>query len=84
MPDTFVVTSSSEFGINVRHCGERHLYLFGIGENEAGHRVFTITTCRPFKKALHPPGYFQEQARAFAEAAARDLGLLAKQDLPEA
>lgn len=84
MPDTFVVTSSSEFGINVRHCEERHLYLFGIGEDDAGHRVFTIATCRPFKKASHPPECFQDQARAFAEAAARDLGLLAKQDQSEA
>ena len=76
MPGEFIVETSSEFGINIRHCDERHLYLFGIGENEVGSKGFTTSSLRPFKKAKHPAEDFQDAAREFAENAARELGLL--------
>lgn len=72
----FTVETSSEFGINIRHCEERHLYLFGIGEDEAGAKGFTTSSLRAFKKAKHPAEDFQGAAREFAEKAARELGLL--------
>jgi hypothetical protein len=76
MPDEFAVERSSEFGINIRHCEERHLYLFGIGKDEAGARGFTTSSLRAVKKAKHPAEDFQDAAREFAEKAARELGLL--------
>ena len=76
MPGLFTVETSSEFGINVRHCEERHLYLFGIGEDEAGAKGFTTASMRAFRTAKHAAEDFQAAARAFAENSARDLGLL--------
>jgi hypothetical protein len=76
MAGDFTVETSSEFGINIRHCEERHLYLFGIGEDDAGAKGFTSASMRPNKSAKHPAEDFQDTARVFAENAARELGLL--------
>ena len=76
MPGEFTVEASSEFGINIRHGEEGHLFLFGIGEDETGAKTFTSTSRRASSKAKHPAEFFDVQARQFAEAAARELGLL--------
>ena len=76
MPSVFTVEASSEFGINIRHGEEGHLYLFGIGEDETGAKTFTSNSCRAYSKAKHPAEFFEVQARQFAESSARELGLL--------
>ena len=76
MPSEFTIEASSEFGINIRHGEEGHLYLFGIGEDETGAKTFTSTSCRAYSKAKHPAEFFEAHARQFAESAARGLGLL--------
>ena len=62
----FTVETSSEFGINVRHCEERHLYLFGIGEDEAGAKGFTTASMRAFRTAKHAAEDFQAAVTTYA------------------
>jgi len=77
MANDFVVESSSEYGINVRHTSERHLYLFAIANDDSGAKILAAPSVRAFKNAKHAPEDFQELARVFAEDAARSLGLIA-------
>jgi len=76
MPDGFVVETSTEYGINVRHVRERHLYLFAIETSQEGVRSVGAMSVRLGRRGKHLPDDFVADARAFANRAAQELGLL--------
>jgi hypothetical protein len=71
----FAVDQADEETILVRHCQEAHRYAYFI-VNENGRRLLGDGVTIGNNATANDGADFNQEARAFAEAAARDLKLI--------
>jgi hypothetical protein len=72
----FVVVEHTEFGIKVRHKQERHDYVYPSARHAGGGKRVLGTPTLTDANADHSAQWFEPDARKFAEAEARKLGII--------